>query len=193
MALITESDVARHLGLRPDEDEEQILTTLIAAAQSAIEAVIGRSLNAATMRTEYYDAGRRYIYTNERPITSVSYLADDAQTSAREISSDDWINDSDDQGLNYRAGKVELWNDESQFGGGRLDVKIGYTAGWTASTLPGYLKKAWIELVAFWFNAPDRIGVTQAMGNGQNVTYDQNDIPAPIMQALRRAAGGVNR
>jgi hypothetical protein len=184
--LLKVETVAQYIGLSDPSPDLDLIDRLIDAAKDAIEAMTARSLATATTYTEYHDAGRAYIYVRVPPIVSITNLYDDAQTSARSIGSDDWIDDTDDSGQNYRAGKVELWNDESSFGGDRLDAKVVYVGGWTTSTIPQDLLQAWVELVSFWYNNTERTGIRSASQGGQSVQYDENHIPKPLQSVFRR-------
>lgn len=184
--LLKAETVAQYIGLSDPSPDLDLIDRLIDAAKDAIEAMTARSLSTATTYTEYHDAGRAYIYVRVPPIVSITNLYDDAQTSARSIGSDDWIDDTDDSGQNYRAGKVELWNDESSFGGDRLDAKVVYVGGWTTSTIPQDLLQAWVELVSFWYNNTERTGIRSASQGGQSVQYDENHIPGPLQSVFRR-------
>jgi len=178
--LLTPDDVAPFLGMDDTSADYALLNTLIDAAQETIEQLTNRTLATATTYTEYHDAGDTHIYVDRPPIVSISALYDSAwdkgSNAARTIASTGYITDSDDQGANYRMGKVELCNTESTFGGGRLDAKVTYLGGWTTSTIPADLKQAWCELVAFWFDNPERFSV------GANNRH----VPEPLANVIRR-------
>ena len=179
--LLKVSDVARYLSLGNDYGEDHTtLSEMIDAAQKVIERATGRSLATNTQRTEYYDGGVRWLWVNHAPITEVHALTDDVQYSARAIDLDNVIQDTDDGGANYAMGKVELWKNEGGLGGGRLSSRIWYAAGWTTTTLPPDLRQAWIELVAFWFNNQDRLGIRYGMVGGQSVGYQDAPIPKEL-------------
>jgi uncharacterized phiE125 gp8 family phage protein len=178
--LLTAAEIAPFLGTEAVKDDAEFVDTLIGAAQEAIEQITNRNLNTATTYTEYHDAGEGFIYVDRPPIVSILSLYDCAWTkgsnAAREITSTNYVTDSDDQGHNYRQGKVELCNQESSFGGSRLDAKVVYVGGWTKSTLPADLRQAWIELVCYWYNEPERFHT--ANGAVQ--------IPSGLFAVLRR-------
>ena len=155
--LLTVATVARHLGLTDYEDQRTLLDEYIDAAQSVAERIMHRSLATATNYTEWHDASGPYFYVDRPPIVSISALVDDAQNSARSITLTNVVTDSYDGGRNYKIGKVELWDEESGYCGLRLGTRINYTGGWTTATLPDDVRQAWIDLVAYWFNNPDRV------------------------------------
>ena len=183
--LLKVSDVARYLSLGNDYGEDHTtLSEMIDAAQKVIERATGRSLATNTQRTEYYDGGGRWLWVNHAPITEVHALTDDVQYSARAIDLDNVIQDTDDGGANYAMGKVELWKNEGGLGGGRLSSRIWYAAGWTTTTLPPDLRQAWIELVAFLFNNPERIGLVQAAQSGETVQWQQVEVPLELRRVF---------
>ena len=184
--LLSVETVAEYLGIADPSDDRNLLDRLINAAKRAFEDIAHRTLDTNTAYTEYHDAGGRYIYVDRPPISEVSTLKDGVQDSARSISTDDWISDSDDQGKNYRAGKIELWQGESHFTGTRLDVEATYNGGWTATNIPQDLREAWIELVAFWFNNTERVGVSSIAADGQSVSYTAENVPLSIAKVFRR-------
>lgn len=155
--LLTVATVARHLGLTDYEDQRTLLDEYIDAAQSVAERIMNRSLATATNYTEWHDASGAYFYVDHPPIVSISALVDDAQNSARSITLTNVIQSSNDGGHNYAMGRVELWNEESGYCGLRLGTRINYTGGWTTATLPDDVRQAWIDLVVFYFNNPERV------------------------------------
>ena len=175
--LLSVLTVAEHIGLADQDADYNLVNRLIDAAKSAFEAQCHRSLDLNTQRTEYHNGGGQWIHTNQSPITAVSHLSDSNQSSARTIASTDWITDSNDGGENYRSGMVELWNQESHFAGSRLDVKITYNAGWTATTLPDDILQGWILCVAYWYNNRDNPGIISMSADGQTVNWQQGEVP----------------
>jgi hypothetical protein len=183
--LLTVYEVQRHLGIDAGTDPA-LIDELITAAQSVIEGETKRSLATAATYTEYHMGGRDYICVNRPPIISITSVTDDAQYGSRSIAATNWIDGTDDNGANYEAGIVELWNTESCFAPGRSQVKVVYVGGWTTATLPAGLRQAWIDLVSYWYNNADRLGKITASAGGEAVTYDQEDIPEPIAKRIRR-------
>jgi len=189
--LLTVSDVARHLRLDDFAPHYELLDALITAAQAVIEREANRDLDTASERTEYHTPlvleGRGCIYVDNPPIlaTTCPVIYDDYRYSQRLLSSADWIRSIDDGGINYNAGKIELWNTESFFAQDRLNVKITYTGGWTATTIPGDLLQAWINLVAFWFENPDRIGLTELQDGSYRTIWERAEVPQQLLDVFR--------
>jgi hypothetical protein len=183
MALISVREVADYIGLPDPTDDYSLLSRLIDAAQAGIEgAAPGCKLTAGTAYTEYHDSRERCVYVDHAPITAIAHVVDDVQYSARELSSANWVTDANDGGKNYSVGKVELWKDESGFAGGRLAVRVNYTGGWTAATLPADLKQGWIEFTMILYDSRDRVDVLSA--NASLTVIDL--IPKPLLQVFQR-------
>jgi hypothetical protein len=127
------------------------------------------------------------IYVDNPPIlaTTCPVIYDDYRYSPRLLSSADWIRSIDDGGANYNAGKIELWNTETTFAQDKLNVKITYTGGWTASTVPGDLLQAWVNLVAFWFENPDRVGLVSMDEGSYSVTWQQAEVPQQLRDVFQ--------
>lgn len=183
--LLTVAEVARYLSLGSEQGEHNTtLGEMIDAAQKVIERVTHRTLDTNTRRTEYHDGAGTWLYADEAPITEIIALTDDAQYSARSIDLDNVVT-TEDGGVNYKSGKVELWKAEGGFSGSRLGVRICYDAGWTATTLPADLRQAWIELVAFWFNNPERVGLVQAAQGGESIQWQQAEVPEELLRVFK--------
>lgn len=189
--LLTVRTVAMHLRLDDYSPQQTLLDALIDAAQETIEREANRSLAVAVERTEYHTPmivdGSGCIYVDNPPIlaTTCPVIYDDYRYSPRLISSADWIRSIDDGGANYTAGKVELWNTEGTFTQDKLNVKITYTGGWTLATIPRDLLQAWVNLVAFWFENPDRVGLTELDDGGYSASWEQAEVPAQLLSVFR--------
>lgn len=182
--LLSVSEVARYLSLGSEQgDHHTTIGEMIDAAQKVIERITRRSIDANARRTEYHNGTGRWLYVNEAPITEIIALTDDAQYSERSIDLDNVVTD-EDGGRNYQKGKIELWKGEGGFSGGRLGVRICYEAGWTTSTLPADLRQAWIELVAYWFNNPERVGIVQAAQGGESIQWQQAEVPEELRRVF---------
>ena len=182
--LLSVETVARYLGLDDESDSYDTIDEYIDAAQAVIERYTNRSLATAADRTEYYNAGGTWFHSQQSPITTIYTLTDDVQYSARAIDLDNVVQSTDDGGDNYARGKVELWKDEGGFCGSRLGVRLYYNAGWTATTIPDDLWQAWIELVVFWFNNPERVGIVQAAMAGESVAWQQVEVPQELAKVF---------
>lgn len=192
--LLSVDTVARNLRLDDYADNEMLLSALIDAAQAVIERESNRTLDTAKEYTEYHTPlvmeGIGCVYVDNPPIvaTTTPVIYDDWRYAPRLLSSADWIRSVDDGGFNYAAGKIELWNTESVFAQDRLNVKITYIGGWTTTTIPGDLLQAWINLVAFWFENPDRIGLIQLQDGGSggySAQWEQAEVPEQLRAIFR--------
>lgn len=187
MALLDAETVARHIGLDGPGENSGMLTDLVAAAKAAIERECNRTLDATTAYTEYLTAmvvdGVGCVYVDHPPIVADTcpVIYDDWRNAPRLISSADWVRSIDDGGHCYSMGKIQLWNTESFFAGELHNVKITYYGGWTAATLPPDLRRAWIQLVQFWFENPDRVGIAELTEGGYHVAWENAEIPRSLL------------
>lgn len=183
--LLVVADVAAHLGLPSNTDQYEVIDNLIDAAQTTIERYTQRTLATNTTRTEFYDSAR-YIMVRNPPITSVNAVTDDYHYGARSITLTDLIDEDDDGGRNYEIGKIECapWGTESGFTGGRLAVQVGYDGGWTTTTLPADLRQAWIDLVCFWFNNRDRLGLDLGALAGAPEKAQNANVPRELREVF---------
>ena len=185
--LLPVATVAMHMRLEAYEDHQRLLEALITAAKAVAEREMNRPLDGPAEYVEYHTAlairGQGVIYVDHPPIlaNTAPVVYDDWRYSARLIASTDIIRNTDDGGFNYLQGKLQLWNNETYFDQQQLNVKVTYWGGWTETTLPKDLQLAWIELVAFWFENPDRIGVT-SMGDGSyTVAWTEGEVPPALL------------
>lgn len=179
--LLTVEEVAAYLDM-PNTDDRTELSRLIDAAQKSIERLTNRSLATAATYTEYHDGGSGRVYVKRPPIVSITSVTDDAQYGSRSILATNWIDGTDDNGANYEAGIVELWNLESQFAPGRSQVKVVYVGGWTTTTIPDDLRDAWIRLVALWYDTPERDGVVRSADGTQ---WAEGQVPPNLLQVIK--------
>lgn len=192
--LLTVKEVAAHLRLDDYTEQKALLEELINAAKSAIEREMNRTLDTACAYTEFHTAidinGSGCVYVDHPPIvaTTAPVVYDDNRYSPRLISTANFITDADDGGFNYSQGKIQLWNDETHFASDELTVKVIYWGGWTTTTLPRELRLGWIELVQFWYENPERVGLTDVRdGSGVfGVTIEAAEIPQQLLMLFHR-------
>lgn len=187
--LVSISELALHIGEADIGDSGQLMHELLEAAREAIERQLaGRSLEENQSYTERHTAvrvdGHDCVYVNNAPITSVTQLVDDVRGAARVIDPSEYITDAVDNGENFRQGKIELYDEAGRLTAGRLNVEVEYYGGWSAATIPLDLKRAWIDLVAFWYNNQDRVGITEFSDGSYRVTWDKGYIPPELEQVF---------
>lgn len=186
MSVIT---VAQFCGFRNvDEDAEAacIAQLHIDAAQERLEAFCDRRFEEAAW-TEYHDVTQpntRFVYLRNPPVASVTSLQYDAQEGTPEtVASGDYI-------LEAETGKITLHDDESYFpvgdGGGERCVKVVYTGGWTAQSMPAAIKLACLRLASYLADSPDADGKASEGADGVSAVYEPGwDIPRTIANLVR--------
>ena len=185
--LLDVATVARHMRLDDYRESQTLISELIDAAQAAIERETNRTLDTACQYVEYHTGmvldGYGCIFVDHPPIsaTTAPVVYDDRRYSPRLITSTDTIRDTDDGGLNYGMGKLQLWNNEGYFSSDKLNVQITYWGGWTTATLPRDVKLAWIELVQFWFENPERVGLKYSRDGSYGAAIEEAEIPKQLL------------
>ena len=165
--LISTQDVMDFGNLDNDALKPRI-ASLLASVFAAAEQDCLRKFSSDTF-TEYFDADgstSSYLVANP-PMTALVSVTDDVQYSARSI-------DTSTNVLFYteqkEEGLVQLYKNEGRFSGGVAGVRIIYTGGWTATTMPAELKEAICQEVLFRLNVR-AVGVKQENADGAGTTY----------------------
>lgn len=122
MALCTQDDVENRLQITFDNDPDAVVASLIADAQSLIEAEVGRTLESAA-RTETLDGGRVTYFLKWWPVTTMTSVTED--TTALTV---------DTEFMWYESGKLirvgasgfqRLWTTRKQ-----QSIDVAYTGGY---------------------------------------------------------------
>jgi len=122
-----------------------LLDLLAAAIESMWDELTCRTWYTTT-HTEYHRAPERTnkIFLKNYPVTSVAYLYDDPDWeygAASLISSSDYHTNADNGVVVY----------DGYFYEGDDNIKIVYTAGYTASNVPAWLKQLLVRQACHWF------------------------------------------
>lgn len=146
MALLTANDIKTELSMESgDTDYDTLLGLMASAVQSVFDELTDRTFESAVF-TEYYSGRNKQekVFLKNYPIISITSIHDDSDRvygSDTLISSDDYTYDSD-TGIVYIEGGVFK---------GFNNIKIVYTAGFTANTFPNALKQVWIRQCCHWY------------------------------------------
>jgi hypothetical protein len=157
----------------PNQDSD-LLQTLITAASTFIQSILGYNI-AATSYTETRSGhGKPTMALRYRPVISVQSLT---IGNALQIASPGYGQTGysfDDQGL---------YLTNCTFHQGFRNVTITYTAGYEQT--PSDLKQACIELVALKYALRQKAGLVSESGLQQVTAYSQKDMPASVASAIQ--------
>jgi len=148
VAVITYDDVKVELDMDEAETKwDTLLTNLCSAIQSIFDLKTGRTIE-ETAHTEYYSADMytSEIYLKNFPVKSgASFsLYDDPDW---QYGSDTLISASD-----YKVSLTDgIIYYISHFFRGKMNIKVIYTAGYTATTLPDAHKQIFVRQCSHWF------------------------------------------
>jgi len=150
MALITKADIKTELQMADSVTTYDALLTQIAnAVQGAFEYLAGRSLEKAAL-TEYHSPDKydRMVFLKQFPVdTGETFKV--WEDSSWDYDSDTLLSESDgDYQIHVTKGIIYFNFD---LGGGLDSIKVQYTAGYTAATLPAVIKQVLVRQGAWWF------------------------------------------
>lgn len=142
--LITLDDVKNYMQIEEDTQDAQI-GQMIDSVQAQVKKKISRDLE-SSVHTEYHDGdATNILIVKEFPVTAVTSIHDDPERVYGDdtlISSDDYIIGEVD---GSPAGIIRL--DVGVFYSSQKNIKVVYTGGYTAATVPEDIKMALIKLV----------------------------------------------
>ena len=183
MALATLAEVKALLGITGTGSDTRI-SALLGPMGAAIEAMLGRKIEARDY-TEYHDGrGTPYLKLREQPAISVTSVHDDP---GRTWASDSLLS-SGDYAVDLPNGEVRLikWSGANAFirdteeSPGYLDetlnVRVIYRAGYETADIPSELKLLLAELVQFQINTVSQSGLdSESIG-----AYSYTKAPAAL-------------
>lgn len=147
----------------------EIIATLGAACQSAVERLIGRTFDNVSY-TELYDGNdRRTLFLRHDPVVSISAITVDGSPVTT-----GYVIEPTKQGI--------MLTDGSAFTFGTQNVGVTYTAGLTSpdtSSPPDGLLFAVTYWAAQFFRGRDRVGESSSSIGGQITQFSQ-DIPKDV-------------
>ena len=118
-----------------------------------------------------------------RPVVSITSLFDDSDQhyddTSDQIAADNFI-------LYGIEGRLILRNDkeDSSFSTARRAIRVIYTAGYSASTMPKAVIHAACLQVAHWYQARAHIGKTNVSSAGQTAALSTLELLPEVKQAL---------
>lgn len=168
MSLLTTADVGNHLNINlANPMGINVATELIAAVQETAESLIGYPLE-ANAYVDIFDGGlTTYVLRTLAPIAgSVAAEAYDSYT-------DTWS----DPLISHRLTKSNIVRFVRNTPKGYDNLRLTYSAGWDADTLPKDLRDAMLDLVGLKL---------QAVANFSSTDTTASSDEAPTMGALKR-------
>lgn len=166
-----------------DAEQDEWVQFVCNAVVSLFEEMTDRKWELATF-VEYHNCDKNNngtIFLKNYPVSSVASVYDDpdwAYGSSALISSDDYSYDPDTGVLKY----------DGTFNEGFRTVKITYTAGYTAVTVPKWLKQILLRQVAHWHKQKTNqnwdVSSIAAPGGGGTLSYkalENNFLPEFIL------------
>jgi len=182
VTLCTQADVEKRLQWDITAEPEDVVTTLIAAAQALIEAETSRPLESAA-RAEKFDGHYPEIYLTHWPVTAVASVEEDGTTLTVD---EDYLFDESGRLIRVSSGTPKNWQNTKILG-----VEVTYTGGFLAGTHDSeleHLRSVCTEVVARAFKqgaanaaAPPGVG----LGGITEVKLDGSD-------SVKYASGGAN-
>lgn len=184
VALVTLADTKAFLKITAST-EDTILETLVNAVSVLVSNYLGRKLVSAAF-TEYYDGdGSDTLVLNQFPVTALSSINDDP---TRTFAGSTEVVIARDTILDGNAGIVRVWNGKPAFIYGRSNIKVTYTAGYTAgSNVPADLMlavKLTIEQIYKNRYAAQRFGVKTETIADRTISFDYEAFPSEAVQIL---------
>lgn len=158
MALVTRSDVKTWLGITGNA-EDPFLDLAIAACEASLQSALSRHLESQSW-TEYLSgSGRTAMHLPQRPVTAVVSveILDGARGPVLEtLTAGTHFNLIDSRAHERNMGHLEmvsgvLWSYDQcaqAWPPGVANIKVVFTAGYTAETLPADLKMALYQMIA---------------------------------------------
>lgn len=161
MALLTTAEVADYLPQAAGQTDAFILD-FIARAQGVADRLCNRVLESATY-DERYDGGTKVIVLKQAPATAVTSVQTDAHTTTPTtlVADSDYYTDLDN-GRVYAFGDAWAYQPAS--------LRVQYTAGYTAGTLPDGLRQALLDLVGWLIDTRGDRGTSDTSIDGESQT-----------------------
>jgi len=146
MAFISVMDIKVELDMKPTDIEDNYWLNELVTSVLSFWDDLSEMTWASTEQTEYHSADgyTDRIFVNHRPIASIDSVYDDPD---RDYESTDLI-DSDDYTYDEEKGIVFF---DYNLMKGLNNIRIIYTAGYSDSAVPAWLKRLLIRQVAHWY------------------------------------------
>ena len=171
--LATVAGAQLYLGISNSQDSD-LLQTLITAASTFIQSILGYNIAASSYTETRSGHGRGSMVLRYRPIISVQSLTvcNVAQVPSLGFGQ---------TGYSFDDSKLYLTNGAFYYG--VRNISVTYTAGY--ETTPADLTQACVELVALKYKLRDKSGLVSESMMQQTTAYSQRDMPASVVSAIQ--------
>lgn len=182
MTFCTQADVEKRLQWDITAEPEDVVTTLITAAQALIESETDRTLE-STARVEKFDGSYHEIYLTHWPVTAIASVTEDGTTLTVD---DDYVFDELGRLVRVSNGIPKDWQNRKVLG-----VEVTYTGGFLTGTHDlqlEHLRSICTEVVARAFRQGAANAVVPAgagLGGISEVKLDGSD-------TVKYSAGGAD-
>ena len=172
--LATVAGAQLYLGITNAGQDADLLQTLITAASTFIQSILGYNVAANTYTETRSGHGRPTLALRYRPIISIESL-----TIGNAVQ-----NPSSGFGqTGYSFDDSRLFLANCTFDYGYRNIAVTYTAGYAQT--PPDLAQACIELVALKYALRQKAGLVSEAGLQQTTSYSQRDMPASVASAIQ--------
>lgn len=192
MTLCTQADIEQRLQWDITAEPEDVVTSLIAAAQAHIEAAVGRALESDS-RSQTFDGGHQILFLEHWPVTAVASVTEDGTALTVD---DDYVFYDDGRLIRVSGGHPTRWGTTKL-----RSIEVAYTGGYLSPTHDrqlAHLGSVCTEIVSRAFrqgaaNAAAPAGV--GLGGITEVSLDGSDSvqfsnPSAVVAEL---GGGLTR
>lgn len=192
--LVSLDDVKAFLKVT-SEDDDAILESFVNLGSAWANAYTERLLRSRVL-TEYYDGdGDSELLLRQYPVSALSNLYDDV---LRAFGAGTAIDIASNVVLDSEKGIIRLWNQAVAFNAGIANVKVVYTAGYTA--IPESIKEAVLLYIGNLYRRQyqdQRFGVASETIGDRTTNYASDGVPEKAKALLgpyrseRALLGGV--
>lgn len=172
-------EIKDELGIK-DTQDNQALTRLAEGIQARFDSYCHRSFGHAVDVEEVHDGGVAAIELKHWPVETVTSVhCSDARlwTAATLVEAGDYF-------INKQRGLLVYATGMRRWLYGVENIRVVYTGGYTAETVPEDLKRAFRMQLAFEWRNRTTMGVTSMSANGMSAQFTPADLLPEVKQSL---------
>lgn len=188
-ALITVEEAKEYLKITGAGDDA-ILGALINSVSEWVCRFVGRNLLSASYVEYYSGDGSPGLMLNHYPVTAVASIYEDT---LRVFGADTEIVVATNVMIRKEAGILQAWNLKSNWGIGNANIKVSYTAGYTAAsginggTMPYDIRQAVKRILDQQYRTGythRKLDVSSESVGDQTTTFREGDVPTDAKTIL---------